>query len=97
MSIFDINNTIDKKYLYNKGFIVFNNHALIWLETNGRYLSHKIEYWYEDNKLVLWGGYEENCIDDIYTISDIELGILAHIEYLKNKYQVGVRIYNVSA
>lgn len=93
MSIFDNDDIITPKYLKDRGFTVFNSYAIIWFELSGRYLSHKIEYWFEDKVVVLCGGYNERRIEDISTISDLELEILACIEYLKNKYQTSVSIF----
>lgn len=93
MSIFDNDDIITPKYLKDRGFTVFNNYAILWLELSGRYLSHKIEYSFKDKKVVLWGGYDERCTNDISTISDLEFEILACIEYLKNKHQTTACIY----
>lgn len=93
MSIFDNDDIITPKYLKDRGFTVFNSYAIIWIELSGRYLTHKIEYWFEDKVVVLNNGYDERRTEDIFTISDLEIEILACIEYLKNKYQTSASIY----
>ena len=35
MSIFDNDNIITPNYLKNRGFAVFNDYAIIWIETAG--------------------------------------------------------------
>jgi len=96
MSIFDNDDIITPKYLRDRGFTVFNRYAIIWIELSNRYLTHKIEYWFEDKVVVLWGGYDERRAEDISTISDLELEILACIEYLKNKHQTSAKIYKLN-
>lgn len=95
MSIFDNDDIITPKYLKDRGFTVFNGYAIIWIELSGKYLTHKIEYWFKDKEVVLNGGYAERRIRDISTISDLEIEILACIEYLKNKYKTSACIYKM--
>lgn len=96
MSIFDNDDIITPKYLKDRGFTVFNRYAIIWIELSNKYLTHKIEYWFEDKVVVLYGGYNERRTEDIFTISDLEIEILACIEYLKNKHQTSAKIYKLN-
>lgn len=96
MSIFDNDDIITPKYLKDRGFTVFNRYAIIWIELSNRYLTHKIEYWFEDKVVALTGGYIERRTEDISTISDLEIEILACIEYLKNKHQTSAEIYKLN-
>ena len=96
MSIFDNDDIITPKYLKDKGFTVFNSYAVIWIELSNRYLTHKIEYWFENKVVVLTGGHIERRTEDIFAISDLEIEISACIEYLKNKHQTSAKIYKLN-